>query len=240
MKVLVSGAMGFLGQGLTHALEPHHELRLLDVVEQPTEHELIVGSVSDFALCQRAMRGVDAVVIGHMAPRDAGLYDTPNVPFEVNVAGTVNLYRAAIESGVRRAILISSITVVKGHQDAGTYLTRDLAPMCTTHPYGLTKMCQESIAHQFHLFEDMATAILRPAYITDADQKLDKYGRDAIEANWQYIDRRDVGKAAHRALTVPDLGCEIFYVMGHPDVTRYAEMEPTRTRLRWTPDHPFT
>src|SRR5690606_38065623 len=141
-RVLITGAAGFLGEGLVQAFDGH-DLRLLDVVEAPGPGEKLVGSVPDAAVCQRAMEGMDALIIAHMAPRRRGLYATPQVPFEVNVTGTVNLYVAAREAGVKRVVLISSIAVVKRHQDARVFLRRDLPLETHTHPYGLTKACQE-------------------------------------------------------------------------------------------------
>ena len=36
-----------------------------------------------------------------------------------------------------------------------------------------------------------------------------------------YIDRRDIGKAARLALELPDLGYEVFYVLGYRSATRW-------------------
>jgi hypothetical protein len=41
-------------------------------------------------------------------------------------------------------------------------------------------------------------------------------------------------------LRLPDLGCEVFYVLGHPDAFEHADMVRTRDRLGWTPQHDFT
>jgi nucleoside-diphosphate-sugar epimerase len=239
MRVLMTGSAGFLGQGMIPAFADC-QLRLFDVVETPGAGEKVVGSVANLQTCRDALTGMDAMVIAHMAPRGKGLYDSPAVPFEVNVTGTANLYTAARDLGIKRVVLISSIAVVKKHQDAKTFLTRDLPAASATHPYGLTKACQELIADQFYKVDGISSAILRPAYIADEATHRDKYGRPASEGNWQYIDRHDIGKAARLALDVPDLGCEVFYVLGHPDGINHADVAYTHKRLGWTPDHPFT
>ncbi len=238
MRVMITGAAGFLGAGLVESFAGN-ELRLFDVVEAKGDGEKVVGSVSDLDLCRRSLRGMDGIVIAHMAPRGKGFYHTPQIPFEVNVAGTANLYTACREEGVKKVVLISSIAAVKRHRDAETFLTRDLSLQTNTHPYGLTKACQELIAQQFYLNDGIGTAVLRPAYIADETLRTDKYGRPATESNWQYIDRRDIGKAARLALELPDLAYEIFYVLGHPDSHNHADVAYTQTRLGWTPDHPF-
>src|SRR5690606_34827266 len=45
MRVLITGAAGFLGEGLVQAFDGH-DLRLLDVVEAPGPGEKLVGSVT--------------------------------------------------------------------------------------------------------------------------------------------------------------------------------------------------
>jgi nucleoside-diphosphate-sugar epimerase len=238
MKILITGASGYLGSALVASVEGHHTLRLLDVVApEHSPHEVVVGSVADLETVTRAVDGVDAMIISHMAPRRPGVYDSPTLPFDINVRGTANLYAAAAAAGVKRVALISSIAVVDGHR--GQYLRCDL-PASTRDIYGLTKACQETIARHYHQACGISTAILRPSYIQDADTMADKYGRVANEVNWHYIDRRDIGKACRLALEHSDIGCKVFYLLGHPKAVDHAEMKPAYEKLGWKPDHDFT
>ena len=88
--------------------------------------------------------------------------------------------------------------------------------------------------------ETLQAAMLRPSYITDANTLVDKYGRQKPSVNWQFIDRRDIGDAVDCALRLPDLGCEAFYVIGHRDAPRHADVEHTKRRLGWSPAHDFS
>jgi len=238
MRVLVTGAAGFLGRGMVLPFEGAHGLRLMDVVDFESPHETMIGSVADLDDARRAVEGVDGIVIAHMASRQAGSYETPVAPFDVNVKGTANLLFAAVEFGVKRVALISSIGVVLESQRAGEFLT-DETPMVNCEMYGLTKICQEVIARQYHLAHGIGVAALRPAYITDADDLTDKYGRTKETVNWQFIDRRDIGLAAKLALELDDLGFEVFYVLGPPEADEHADVARTRERLGWTPQHNF-
>ncbi|MBN2581499.1 MAG: NAD(P)-dependent oxidoreductase, partial [Planctomycetes bacterium] len=176
MKVLVTGAGGFLGRGLIVPFESKHTLRLMDVVDWPTPHEKIVGDVADLETCRRAVQGMDAIVIAHMASRQAGAYEAPTVAFDVNVKGTANLFFAAAEQGIRRVVLISTGGVVGAYK--GSFLSRDL-PLKAVSLYGLTKALQEIVAEQYHREFGFQVAVLRLGYILSADDHdnvVDKYG----------------------------------------------------------------
>lgn len=241
MKVLVTGAGGFLGRGLIVPFEGRHELRLMDVADWDTRHEKLIGSVADLETVRRAVDGCDAVVIAHMASRQEGAYDTPTVPFDVNVKGTANLFFAGVERGVKRYVLISGEVVVMGHK-IPPRRTRDL-PLKTKGIYGLTKVCQEVIAEQYQREFGLHVASLRVGYILSADDPanvVNKYGKRIRERNPPCTDRRDIGLAARLALGLPDLGYEVFHVLGAPEAVKYYDVEHTYERLGWKPQYDFT
>lgn len=238
MKILITGAAGYLGQGLVLPFEGKCDLRLMDVVDFETSHEKVLGSVADLEAVQRATEGVDALVIAHMASRQAGAYENTALPYETNVKGTANLFFAAVGHGIKRVALISSIGVVQYYQQRGDFLTRDL-PLRGEGIYSQTKICQEIIAQQYHWEFGIGVAAIRPAYITDMDTARDKYGRQAEEANWQFADRRDIGEIARLALLLPDLGYEIFWALSTPMAAKHVDMEYTCRRLDWQPRYDF-
>lgn len=239
MKILITGAAGYLGQGLVLPFEGQCDLRLMDTVDFETSHEKVIGSVADLDAVQRASEGVNGLVIAHMASRQAGSYETTAVPYEVNVKGTANLLFAAAEHGIKRVALISSIGVVQYYQQRGEFLSRDL-PLRGEGIYSQTKICQEIIAQQYHWEFGIGVAAIRPAYITDMHTARDKYGRQAEEANWQFVDRRDIGEIARLALLLPDLGYEIFWALSTPMAAQHADMEHTYRRLNWKPRYDFS
>jgi uronate dehydrogenase len=238
MKVLVTGAAGYLGQGLVVPFSGACDLRLMDVVDFPTPHEKVVGSVADLDAVLRAAEGVDGLVIAHMASRQAGSYETPVAPYDANVKGTANLFHAAVHHGIKRVALISSIGVVLYYQQRGDFLTAEL-PLRGDGIYSHTKICQEIIARQYHWEFGIGVAAIRPAYITDMDTCRDKYGKVTTECNWQFVDRRDIGEIARRALLLPDLGYEVFWALSTPMAANHADMEYTYRRLDWRPRYDF-
>jgi len=237
-KILVTGAGGYLGKGLCESLAESFALRLLDLRPfDPWGHELVVGDVCDLEAVRRAVSGVDALVVAHMASRQAGSYDTPVAAFDANVKGTANLFFAAAEIGIRRAVLISSSGVVYGHRDRAFY-GHDLPPK-GIDIYGLTKQCQEAVAEFYHRERGISVAALRIGALMYEDTMLDKYGRKEDRAGENYVDPRDVGHAARLAIELPDLGFETLFVMGAPAAARRYDVAYTEKRLGFTARHTY-
>jgi nucleoside-diphosphate-sugar epimerase len=237
-RVAITGGAGFLGRSLTRILAEHFPVRVLDIVSVPGVVDCLVGDVSRLENALAVCEGCSDLVIGHMAPNQPEIYGTPTLPFDVNVKGTANLLHAAVVHGIKRVVLISSISAVEAQHLAGDFLTPDLPPS-PLRMYPLTKALQEEVAKYYHRTQGLEVAVLRPAYICDEDSISDKYGKRRTTVNWQFIDPRDIGEAARLALTVPQLGYEVFYLLGHPDADAHADMHRLREFLGWKPRHTF-
>lgn len=240
MKVLITGAAGFLGRGLVVPFERHkHTLRLMDVVPFQSPHETVVGNVADRAAVEKAVAGMDGMVIAHMGPRGENNvnYSTPDVAFDINVKGTAHLFHAAAQHGVKHVVLISSTAAVTGVP--GVIPAHD-APLCPGNGYyGLSKACQEVIAAQFSRDHGIRVACLRVGYILDGEKNVDKYGRVIGERNALDTDRRDIGEVARLCLECPDLTFETFNVMSTQESLAAWDVQYTCARLNWKPAHDF-
>jgi nucleoside-diphosphate-sugar epimerase len=114
MRVLVTGATGFIGGHLVHCLVAQgHRVRALVRRESPALAEagveLVWGDLTDLETVRAAVSGVEAV--SHLAAvRDA--WGIPASVYErVNVEGTRHLLEAAAEAGVHRFLYCSSVGV---------------------------------------------------------------------------------------------------------------------------------
>lgn len=154
MRVLLTGASGFLGTGLALALiRRGHEVvafsadRLLAPVAHAGVAE-ICGDVCDTAALEDLMRRHRIQILWHGAAITAGAQRESRQAariMEVNVLATVRLLEAAARSGVRRFIYPSS-TAVYGETAFAAPLDEPLAedaPLRPENLYGITKAAAE-------------------------------------------------------------------------------------------------
>ena len=110
MKVLVTGANGFVGGHLCRTLEAAG-VEVVRAVRSSPSGAVVIGSINSTTDWSAVLEGVDAVV--HLASRVHLMRDTVDDPLAafrtVNVAGTLNLARQAVGAGVKRFVFISSI-----------------------------------------------------------------------------------------------------------------------------------
>jgi dihydroflavonol-4-reductase len=119
MRVLVTGATGFLGSWVAREVASRgHQVRLLvrpqsrldNVQDVPGER--VLGDVTDAASLERAVAGCEAVVhAAGVARLRAG--DREHL-LAVNQGGTENVLRAAFRANVRRALFVASAGALGG------------------------------------------------------------------------------------------------------------------------------
>jgi len=112
--------------------------------------------------------------------------------------------------------------------------------MRSTGLYGLTKVCQEIIAEQYHREHGICGSALRVGCIMDGDTMIDKYGKEHTGRGMSLTDRRDIGEVARLSLECRDIGWEVFYVLGTPESRKVFDVEYTCQRLGWQPKYDFT
>lgn len=150
MKVLVTGAHGFIGSHLVEKLvaegayvralvSPWGTLENLASMRDRTEIEIVRADVGEPASLSGICNGVD--LIYHAAARVAD-YGPAAAFARTNVAGTENLLREAERAGVTRLVLVSSVAVHRytGFRDADP---RTLPRDGTINAYARSKVAAE-------------------------------------------------------------------------------------------------
>ena len=166
-RVLVTGGAGYLGRALATRLRGIGcEVRTLDISALPGPGHL-VADLRDYDSLAPAFDGVDTVfhtaaLISIVAERRA----PPAVrraAYEINVAGTEHVIRAARAAGARRLVHTSSINVVMDHPIDGGDETLPYATR-VDDLYSMTKIAAEQRVLAAN-DESLRTVAIRPAGI---------------------------------------------------------------------------
>ncbi|HWA70573.1 MAG TPA: NAD-dependent 4,6-dehydratase LegB [Rhizomicrobium sp.] len=174
MKLLITGAEGFIGSHLTEAaVRAGHDVRAFVLYNSfnscfwldqcapdvKGEFETFAGDIRDPNGVRTAMKGCDAVL--HLAALIAipYSYHSPDTYVDTNVKGTLNIVQAARDLGVSKVVHTSTSEV---------YGTARFVPITEEHPlqgqspYSASKIGADQIAMSFHLSFGTPVAILRP------------------------------------------------------------------------------
>lgn len=164
MKVLVTGANGFVGAILCRKLIERGD-RVVGLVRKTSdlsllEHvpvRLIVGSLEDRASLSHAVQNVKIVYHTAAAVSDWG---TLEMFRRINVDGTRSLIEAAVEAGVKRFVYVSSVAV---HSFIGTSdLNEDAPQFPSPFPYVQSKREAEKLVMAYHRQGNIQVTIVRP------------------------------------------------------------------------------
>jgi nucleoside-diphosphate-sugar epimerase len=168
MKVLVTGAAGFLGGHLIDMLvERGDEVRAMVRPVEDTSYlrtvpniEIVNGDLTDPASLKRAVQGVERV---YNIAAKTGPWGPEAVYRAINVKGVSDLIYASMDAGVKRIVHTSSITVY-GHNLSG--LVTESHPFhAEDNPYSRTKITGEKMIDSLVNDKNAPVIIVRPGWI---------------------------------------------------------------------------
>ena len=172
MKLLVTGATGFIGRALITRILTYSDYQVYAAVRRlVSDFSSVVNQwkfdgISSNTDWHNALQGIDCII--HTAARVHIMSDTVNDPLEefrnVNTSGTLNLAQQAAESGVKRFIYLSSIKVNGEETLQESPFTPDDIYI-PTDPYALSKYEAEQGLLKITQETQMEVVIIRPPLV---------------------------------------------------------------------------
>lgn len=232
--ILVTGASGRVGKAVTAELDSNgFSVRGTD---RPDD-------LGDPAVARRLLDGCDGVV--HLAAYPGPTGRPGRETFANNVLATFHVLEAAVELGIRKAVIASSVSAY-GMSWAHRPFSPEYVPLDEDHPmlpqeaYGLSKQVDEQTAAMLWRGHDLSVVAMRSHWVATEEQVL---RRRADLANggdhapgaadlWGYIEIRDAARACRLALDAPP-GFHALNIVA-PDTV--SEVPTAELIARWHPD----
>jgi UDP-glucose 4-epimerase len=186
VRALVTGGAGFIGSHITDALiDAGHTVVVVDDLSRGRREQVNPGATFvelDITSPDIAAAFAEARpdVVFHAAAQ-IDVRESVRDPLhdaDVNVVGTVNVLRAAVDAGARRVVFASSGGAIYG--DTDVVPTPEDHPCLPESPYGTAKLCAEAYGGTFSRQAGLEFVALRYANVYGPRQ--DPHGEAGVVA----------------------------------------------------------
>ncbi len=200
MKILVTGATGFIGFSLVKRLaEEKHDVHQLVRYRAGrwdgyNPKNLNFADLRDFENVKRVLLAVRPEVVIHLAAVSAVSFSfqNPKEVMDVNNQGTINMALASMEAGVQHFIYASSSEV---YGKATVFPTPEDSPLGATSPYAQSKINAENYLRFMWDLYKFPVTIMRP---------FNSYGRANVDNRHFVVERAIVGALQDKVINLHD------------------------------------
>lgn len=167
MKVVITGGAGFIGSHITESLvKKGHQVTVYDnfytgrrenLVEVISDIEIIEGDIMNAETLEKAFKGAD--LVSHQAAQLEIFRSTdePLFDLEVNTIGTLNVLKAAKETGVSKVVNASSACIY-GQVEG---ITSEMHYPRPNWAYGVSKLAAEKYCDVYSDYQQLPVVNLR-------------------------------------------------------------------------------
>lgn len=254
---LITGGAGFIGSNfIRYVLDAEPDAQVInldaltyagvqatvDELDGSERHRFVHGDISDGALVDSLMSGIDVVVNFAAESHVDRSIDGPSVFLETNVVGTGVLVDAARRHGVDRFVQVSTDEVYGSIAEG--FAAED-APLEPSSPYSASKAGADLLVQSYSVTFDYPVIVTRctnnygpyqfpekmiPLFVTNLldGKKVPVYGDGLNERDWLYVE--DHCSAIHLLVKEGTLG-EVYNIGANAQVTN---LDLTRRLLEAT------
>lgn len=163
--ILVTGGAGFIGSSIARRLlRDGEEVRILDNLLTgfkdaiPDGTDFLEGDIRDLEICSQAVRGCSIVFHQAALPSVARSVEDPLTTNAVNIDGTLNILKAALDAGCERVVYASSSSVYGNPVEP---LRQEISAPAPISPYAVSKLGGELYCNAFFTTYGFPTFSLR-------------------------------------------------------------------------------
>jgi UDP-glucose 4-epimerase len=248
MKVLITGAAGFIGSHMMRSFkDAGYEVAGVDLA---AKEGILNVDITDYEALQRTIvrEGPDAVVHLAAISGTTGKNEIeqslrqPHLNFKVNAYGTANVCEACRSAGVDKLVYMSTFAVY-GKLEKERLPITERTPTSAHHAYAVSKLMGEDIVRAYSEDFGLKSVIFRAPFIAGEYQKERNVLREFVEAAIadrelvifgdgshvrEFIHPSDLTKAFIKAVELTQNikpNCELFVLGNEPvSISRLAEL----------------
>ena len=242
-KVLVTGASGLIGQLVITRLGDRYDFSGLS--RRPlTGIPYTRASITDLDAVRAACEGMDMVL--HLAAETQD-YDDWDKVVETTMRGTLNVYRAAQEQGVKRVVFASAGSTMLGYQfdpalvyaqladnklqrmPADAHMVLHTDPPRPADFYSVGKLFGEQTGRLFSDVHGLSVLVIRVGAVLPDDKPT------IVRELPGYLSHRDLVSIIDKTMSAPmTLRYDIFHAVSD-NARRWRDIDHSRRVLGWEP-----